>query len=200
MMFQQGLDTQVDSSEIAQTRALTSKIIEPKILQSFIDLATIEKLASQLNFKSSQFDPESFKFSIIRQNGIAKLSSEGNPEKVVRSILTQLKNPALIKFVSNILGARYYAADCQFHKMLPGSELVSHRHLLNDQHFLIFHFNHSYTGGQYFENINEQKIILDIPEYSLVINKPGVSHGVDTVLSGERIVMVTCWHQSFYKK
>ena len=196
MMFQQELNSQNHTGTLAET----SKIIEPSVLQNFIDLTTIENSVSQLNFKSSKFDHDSFKFSIIRQNGIAKLASEGNPEKAVRCILAQLKKPDLIKFVRDTLGARYYAADCQFHKMLPGSELVSHRHLLNDQHFLIFHFNHNYTGGQYFENINEQKVILDIPEYSLVINKPGVSHGVDTVLSGERIVMVTCWHRSFYKK
>ena len=175
-----------------------SKVISPEVMRSLIDVERIEFLAQQLTTRASVVSGENFQIANVRHKGAVKFDGDERETQRRAEIVESLKSEGWISLMSGHVGKRMYAADCQVHQMRTGSDLPSHSHA--NEVFGILHFSRNYQGGRYYEVNGMEKVYPEIAPYSFVISKGGVEHGVETVTAGTRIVLVSVWARSEFKK
>lgn len=178
-------------TEIERWDAIT--VHEPE-LRGVFDLRKAESLLDDFVFREASLRPDDrIEVADIRLRGVLRdLSSH------TRTLLEMVRAPEMIDFMRVVLGERRYVEGAQIHRMPTGAHLPAHRHG-DDDVFAIFHFAHDYQGGAYFEERNGDVSYPVIPPYSLFISRGVITHGVEPITAGERIVLVTCWTPSSYK-
>jgi hypothetical protein len=175
-----------------------SCIVEESSLPAELAIRRLGELAARIPVRPSNTGEPGFFAGDIRQRGILKFKYDG-ADKMRAEVAEILSNPTVIHFFSTHFGERRYAADCQLHRMSAGSCLPEHKHGIDDI-FVVFHFCRDYQGGAYFEQHHGERYYPEIKPYSACISRNGVPHGVEEVLLGERIVLVTSWEYSSRKR
>lgn len=186
-------------AETSGTPALSYQhVLDEKSLPPELDIRSLGDLVKSIPVRLSHSNECEFYVGDIRRRGIIRFQYDGS-DMVRQEIVQRLSDPYVIEFFSSQFGERRYAADCQVHRMGQGSSLAEHRHGREDI-FVVFHFDRDYQGGAYFEQEGDMRSHPEIPPYSACVSRFAVPHGVEEVLVGERIVLVTSWDYSSHKR
>jgi hypothetical protein len=198
------------SSEISLSRSSINSLRSAASLERCAIICE-ENLPSELNIKhmgataaliptriSIDGKPE-FRVADIRRNRTVRIQQDGG-DGARKEITSLFKQPEVIDFFTPYFnGERRYAAGIQFHSMGEGAVLREHKHGADDI-FVIFHFDHNYEGGKYFERHDDMLWYPPLTPFCACVSHSAVPHGVDVIESGTRSVLVTSWERSEYKR